>query len=297
MKVFVTGGSGFIGSAVVSELSNAGYDVVGLARSEESARKIKSLGTNVEVLRGDLEDLDSLRKGAREAEGIAHLGFVRDFQHFDKTCEIDRIATEAMLEAIAGTNKPFLYTSGTFVLPIGKAFDENSDNGRHAPGTRWATEEIALSYKDKGVRVMSVRLAPTVHGKGDRAFIPWLIEIAKKSGKSGYVGNGQNVWPAVARLDAARLYRLALEKGHAGSVYNGVADQGVKSKEIAETVGEGLHIPTVSIATENAKEHFGVFGPIFSTNNPVSNESTRKELDWEPQGSGLIEDIKKNYVS
>ncbi|GCE98369.1 hypothetical protein ZYGM_000172 [Zygosaccharomyces mellis] len=296
MKVFVTGASGFIGSALVSELSNAGHHVVGLARSEESAKKIKSLGTNVEVLRGDLEDLDALRKGAREAEGIAHLGFIHDFQNFEKCCEIDRTATEAMLESIIGTNKPFVYTSGTLSLPDGKISDETVQNYEHSKFFRDHTEKLALSYGNKGVRATTVRFPPSVHGKGDKAFIPWIISVAEKSGKSGYVGDGQNVWPAVARPDAAHLFRLVLEKGRAGRVYHSIAEQGVKSKEIAKAIGDSLHVPTASIASEDAMRHFGFLGAFFSKDNPVSSEITRKELGWNPQGLGLIEDIKKNYI-
>ncbi|GAV56456.1 hypothetical protein ZYGR_0DX00100 [Zygosaccharomyces rouxii] len=295
MKVFVTGASGFIGSALVSELSNAGHHIVGLARSEESAKKIKSLGTNVEILPGDLKDLAILRKGAREAEGIAHLGFVHDFQNFNECCEIDRAATEAMLEAIVGTNKPFVYTTGTLSLPAGKISDETVENYEHSYFLRDHTEKMALSYGVKGVRVTSIRLSPTVHGKGDKGFIPWIIADANRTGKSGYVGSGQNVWPAVARLDAAHLYRLVLEKGRPGGIYHGVAEQGVKSKEIAEAIGVILHLPTVSISTENAAEHFGFLGVFFSKDNPVSSEITREELGWEPQGLGLVDDIRKNY--
>lgn len=292
MKVFVTGASGYIGSALVSELLGAGYDVIGLARSQESAKKIESLGTNVEVLRGDLEDPEALKKGAKESEGIIHLGFIHDFQHFEKCCAIDRSAIEAMLEANVGTGKPFVYTSTSLAIPSEKASDSEESK---AP--RWFNEKIALSYQNKGVGVVSIRLPPTIHGKGDKAFIPALIATAKSSEKSGYIGDGQNVWPAVGRQDVAHLFRLALEKGRPGRIYSGAAEEGVKSKDIAEAIGDLLHIPVVSISAESASNHFGFLGAVFSLDNPVSNKITREELSWEPRDLGLVEDIKANYNS
>ena len=295
MKVFVTGASGFIGTAVVSELVGLGHEVVGLARSEESAAKIKSLNPAVKILRGELKDLDTLKKGAAESEGVIHLGFVHDFTKFDECCEIDRQATMAMLESLKGTNRPFIYTSGTFGLRPGKVGYEEDANDEEYKNPRTLTEEAALAYKDKGVSVRCVRLPPSVHGKGDKAFVPMLMNIAKTAGESGYVGDGQNVWPTVHRLDAAHLFRLVLEKGRSGRAYHGVAEQGIPLKDIAQVIGEVLNVPTVSIPVNNVGKHFGMMALFIARNGPTSSEATRKELGWEPQQLGLLEDIRTNY--
>lgn len=295
MKVFITGASGYIGSAVVPELSKAGHQVIGLARSEESAHKIKSLGTNVQVLRGGLDDLDVLKKGVEEAEGIIHLGFVHDFNNYDKCCEIDRYATMAMLESLVGSNKRFVYTGVS--LPEEKASSNTAGVNKDAHNLRGITEEIALAFSNKGVRVTCVRLPPTVHGRGDKAFIPLIMAIAKNTGKSGYIAGGQNVWPAISRLDAAHLFKLVLEKGYAGRAYEGAAERGIKTKDIAETIGEIFDVPAVSIPSEEASKHFGTLSIFFSRHIPVSNELTCKELNWEPQGLGLLMDLRQNYCS
>lgn len=295
MKVFVTGASGYIGTVVVPELLKAGHEVIGLARSAESASKIESLGENVRVLRGDLEDLEILKKGASEADGVIHLGFVHDFENFEECCQIDRRATVAMLEALAGSDKCFVYTSGTLGLPSDKLSNESTVHDPNIPTIRSITEDIALTYRDKSVVVTCVRLAPTVHGKGDRGFIPMIMDAARRSEKACYVGLGENVWPAIHRLDTAELYRLVLEKGRAGGVYHGVAEGGIKWKDIAEAMGEVLKVPVVSITPEKAVENFGFLGFFFSRSNPVSNEITRNELGWEPRNLGLLEDLKRNY--
>ncbi|KOG97393.1 SDR family oxidoreductase DI49_4140 [Saccharomyces eubayanus] len=297
MKVFVTGASGFIGTAVVSELASLGHEVVGLARSEESAAKIKSLNPAVKILHGELKDLDTLKRGAAESEGVIHLGFVHDFKKFDECCEIDRQATVAMLESLKGTNRPFIYTSGTFGLRSGKVAHEGDASDENFKSPRALTEETALSYKDKGVSVRCVKLAPSVHGKGDKAFIPMLMNIAKTAGESGYVGQGRNVWPAVHRLDAAHLFRLVLEKGRSGRVYHGVAEQGIPLKDIAQAIGEVLDVPAVSIPVNNAEEHFGIMVLFIARDGPTSSETTRKELGWEPKQLGLLQDIRTNYRS
>lgn len=295
MKVFVTGGSGFIGSAVISELLRAGHEVIALARSEKSALKIESLGKDISVLRGDLENLTILKKGASEAEGVIHLGFIHDFENFKKCCEIDRRATIAILDSLVNSKKSFVYTNGVFTLPAGELSNENTPCDPNAQNFRGMTEEMALAYKDKGVAVSCVRLAPTVHGKGDKGFIPMIMNVARSSKLSGYIGAGQNVWPAVHRLDAAHLYRLTLEKGRAGSVYHGVAEEGVKSKEIAEAIGIVLNVPVISIPVERAAEKFGFLGHFFARDSPVSSERTRKELNWKPHNIGLLEDLVENY--
>lgn len=295
MKVFVTGASGFVGTVVVPELLKAGHEVIGLARSAESASKIESLGENVRVLRGELKDLEILKKGASEADGVIHLGFVHDFKNFEESCQIDRRATVAMLEALTGSNKHFVYTNGTLGLASDKLSNERTVPDPASRSSRGITEEFALAYKDKGVVVTCVRLAPTVHGKGDRGFVPMIMDVARRSGEAGYVGLGENVWPAVNRLDTAELYRLVLEKGRAGSVYHGVAEEGIKTKDIAEAMGEVLKVLVVSIPPERAVEHFGFLGYFFSRNNPVSSKITRDELGWEPQNLGLLEDINENF--
>ncbi|CAI1560936.1 hypothetical protein SEUBUCD646_0L00160 [Saccharomyces eubayanus] len=295
MRVFVTGASGFIGTAVVSELVGLGHEVVGLARSQESAAKIKSVNPAVKILRGELKDLDTLKKGAAESEGVIHLGFVHDYEKYDECCEIDRQATVAMLESLKGTNRPFLYTNDTFGLRSGKVAYEEDANDENLKNPRALNEETALSYEDKGVSVRCVRLAPSVHGKGDKAFVRVLMNIAKIAGESGYIGEGQNVWSAVHRLDVARLFRLVLEKGISGRVYHGIAEQGIPLKNIAQEIGEVLNVPAVSISVNNAEKHFGLMVLFIATDGPTSSETTRKELGWEPQQLGLLEDISTNY--
>lgn len=297
MKVFITGASGFIGSAVVSELAESGHEVVGLARSDASASKIKSLGCNVSVIRGTLEDLEVLKKGATECDGVIHLGFVHDFDNYDKCCEIDRRACVAMLDTLIGTQKPFIFTNGTFALSEGKLAFEKDRRDQHIHNLRGINEEIVLAYKSRGVKVMGTRLAPTVHGKGDTTFIPMLIQIAKTSGKSAYIGNGQNLWAAVHRLDVANLYTLILEKGCTGSIYHGVAEQGIQTKDIANTIGEILSVPVVAVPQENAEQHFGSLTYFFARDGPVSNEHTCRELAWKPCNLGLILDMEQNYRS
>lgn len=289
MKVFVTGASGFIGSALVPELIKAGHEVVGLARSEESARKISSLGDNVGVLRGGLEDLNILKKGAGESEGVIHLGFVHDYNNYDECCKIDRSATMAMLDSLEGTDKRFVYTG----VSLPRVKTDQVDSATH--NLRGITEKLVLNYKDRGVNVACIRLPPTVHGKGDKAFIPLIMAAAKSSGKSGYIASGENVWPAVARADAAHLFRLVLEKGRAGGIYDGIAEQGIRTRDIAETIGEILKVPAVSIPAGEASKHFGNMAVFFARDIPVSNENTRKELDWKPKGLGLLEDLRENY--
>lgn len=291
MKVFVTGASGFIGSAVIRELLNAGHEIIALARSDASRSKLEKYGPKVKVFQGNLEDLDSLKQAAIESDGIIHLGFIHDWNNFEECCQIDRKATEAMCGVLEGTNRPFIYTSGTLILPKGKLAFEDDGRDPHFPSTRAITEQVALAYKDKGVRVMAIRPSPTVHGEGDMGFIPSLIKIAKEKGVSGYIGEGQNVWPAVHRLDIAILYRLALEKGAAGAAFHGASEQGVKTKDIALAIGKILNVPIVSIDFEKAQEHFGFLGLLFGLDNPTSSEKTRKELGWKPKNKGLIEEI------
>ncbi|SCU96388.1 LAME_0F16072g1_1 [Lachancea meyersii CBS 8951] len=297
MKVFVTGASGFVGSAVVPELLKSGHKVLGLARSDDAERKIKALGPNVEVVRGGLLDVDVLAKAASEADGVVHLGFIHDFSKYQESCLIDRAAVVAMLDALKGTDKPFVNTAGSLMFAPGVLGTETT--AKQTSGfakLRSDTEDIVSSYKEKGVRACTVRLPPTVHGKNDPNFISFFINVAKKSGKSAYIGDGQNVWPAVARLDAARLFRFVLEKGRAGAAYHAIAQQGIKTKEIAGVIGQLVGVPVVSVEMPEAAAHFGVLTGVFSADGPASSKITREELGWEPKEPELLDDILVNYA-
>ncbi|CEP64974.1 SDR family oxidoreductase LALA0_S15e01574g [Lachancea lanzarotensis] len=297
MKVFVTGASGFVGTTVVPELLKSGHQVAALARSDEAEQKIKKLGSDIEVVRGGLKDLDILKKTAAGSDGVIHLGFIHDFSKYEESCLIDREATITMLDAIKGTNKPYVQTTGTLMFQPGTLATETGDKSTSGLGTlRSQTEDIVVSYKDKGVRALVVRLAPTVHGKGDPNFVNMLINTAKKHEKSGYIGDGANQWPAVSRWDAGRLFRLVLEKGRVGAVYHAVGEQGVKTKDIAGAIGQLLKVPVVSIEPANAPEHFGFLATFFGLDSPASSKLTREELGWEPKEINLVDDIVKNYV-
>lgn len=292
MRVFVTGATGFIGSAIVQELIGAGHQVLGLARTEAAAVALSAAGAQVH--RGDLEDLESLRKGVAMSDGVIHTGFNHDFSNFKAHCEADRRAIEAMGAALEGTDRPLIVTSGTALLAPGALATEASMQTSGSP--RVASEEAAISIAAKGVHVSVVRLAPSVHGDGDHGFVPMLIGIAREKGISAYLGEGQNRWPAVHRLDAARLFRLALEKGTAGARYHGVAEEGVPFREIAGVIGRRLNIPVISRAPEEAADHFGWFAHFAAIDNLASSRQTREQLGWQPAGPGLIEDIDRpNY--
>lgn len=294
MKVFVTGGSGFIGTRVIDLLLSKGYLVIALARSDASEAKLKGMGANVLVVRGDLTDADALKKGASQSDGVIHMGFIHDFAHFEECCRIDRKACEVMLETLKGSNRPFIYTSGTLQLPTYRESDENDAFDEYRPFERANTEQHCLSYKDHGVRVMTIRLSPTVHGKGDKAFVPGIVAAAKKNKVSVYVGEGKNVWSAVEREDAAKIYILALEKGASGKAYHAVAES-VETKEIANKIAKELDLPTKSVPAEKAGEYLGFLGLFFLWDNRVKSEITRKELGWEPKGKTLLEDLDNEY--
>lgn len=295
MKVFVTGASGFIGSAVVKELLAAGHRVTGLARSEESARIISDAGA--QVLRGSLTDLDSLRQGALQADGIIHTAFIHDFvldfsQYF-KAAEADKAAIEAMGEAIKGTDKPIVVTGGTLGLPQTNGYVTEADTAP-ADSPR-ASESAAMLLAEGGIKASVVRLPPCVHGHSERGFMAGfasvLMAIAKQKGVSAYVGNGSNRWPAVHRLDAAHLFRLALEKAGEGARYNGIGDEGLTIHAIADAIGKKLNLPVASIPQEEAMPHFGWMGGTIVLDVPATSYETQKQLGWEPTHSGLIEDI------
>lgn len=290
MRVFVTGASGFIGTAVVRELIEAGHRVLGLARGDASAEALTRQGA--EVNRGDLTDTEGLAEGARVCDGVIHLGFIHDFSNMAASLETDRLAIAAIGEALAGSGRPFVGTTGTMLLTPGRLGTEDDTASPDSAGsTRVPSEALALSFASRGVRACVVRLAPSVHGDGDRGFVPALIANAREKGVSAYVGDGSNRWPAVHRLDAARLFRLALEKGEPGARYHGVADQGEPFRDIAGTIGRRLNLPVVSVPPEKVADHFGWLGFVVGVDNPASNALTRERLGWQPAQPGLLADI------
>ncbi len=302
MKVFVTGATGFIGSAVVRELIEAGHQVLGLARSDESAAKIASAGA--EVHRGSLDDLDSLRSGATSSDGVIHLAFIHDFSDYQGAAQTDLHAVQTIGAELEGSGKPFVITSGTamlsFFLPPGRLGTERDvADPDSAPRPRVASENAALALAQRGVRSSVVRLAPSVHGEGDHGFLAGfvsvLIMIARAKGVSGYIGDGSNRWPAVHRLDAAHLFRLALEKAAPGSVLHGAADEGIPVRTIAEVIGRHLDLPVISISPKEAGEHFGWLGTFLTVDNPTSSALTRELLGWRPVHPSLIQDLEEGH--
>jgi nucleoside-diphosphate-sugar epimerase len=292
MRVFVTGATGFVGSAVATELQTAGHEVLALARSDSAAVALANAG--VEVLRGSLEDLESLRRGAGASEGVVHTAFVHDFSNFLHSCEIDKRAIETMGDVLAGSNRPLVVSAGTLAIRPGHIATEDDAHAPAASHLPRVSERAALEIASKGVRASVVRLS-VVHGDGDRGFIPALIAIARERGVSGYIGDGSNRWGAVERLDAARLFRLALEKAPAGSRWHAVADEGVPARDIAAAIGRGLNVPVVSIEPERAQEHFGWIAAFFAMDGPASNAITRQRLGWNPTHRGLVEDLEHGH--
>jgi nucleoside-diphosphate-sugar epimerase len=290
MRVFVTGATGFIGSAIVRELIDAGHQVLGLARSDAGAKSLTAAGANVKVHRGSLEDLESLRSGAAAADGVIHTAFIHDFSNYGPAAEADRRAIETLGDALAGSARPLIVTSGTLLAERQGALATEED--AHNPNFPRKSEEAALALAARGVRASVLRLPPSVHGNGDHGFVPRLISIAREKGSSAFIGDGLNRWPAVHRLDAAHLYRLILEKGGAGATYHGVADEGVPTREIAEAIGRGLNIPVVGKSPEEAADHFGCIARFFGIDGPASSALTRQRLAWRSVQTGFITDLE-----
>lgn len=292
MRVFVTGASGFIGSATVGELRDAGHQVLGLARSDESAAALSAAGA--EVHRGALDDLDSLRGGAAASDGVIHLAFNHDFSQYQTALETDRRAIEAMGEVLAGSDRPLVVAGGVGAArKPGQPGTEEDPTDPNWP--RVSSDEAALSFAGRGVRVSLVRLPPTVHGESDKGFATWLINIARDKGVSAYPGDGTNRWPAVHRLDAAQLFRLAVEKAPAGTRLHAAAEAGIPVRDIAEAIGRNLKLPVTSVPVAQAVDHFGFLGDFFSRDVPTSSTLTQQWLDWHPVQPGLISDLDKGH--
>ena len=293
MRVFVTGASGWIGTAVVPELIGAGHQVLGLARSDDSAAAIAAAGA--EVLRGDLSDLDALRAGAAGSDGVIHLAFIHEFTDVEASVRADRRAIETMGAALEGSGKPLVIASGTPALP-GRVATERDESPASSPmAGRAANAQAVLDMAAHGVRSSVVGLPRTVHGDGDHGFIARLVAIARDNGVSGYLGDGANRWPAVHRLDAAHLFRLAVEQAPAGSALHAVADEGVPIRDVAEVIGRHLNLPVVSVPPDQDGEHFTWLAPFIGTDAPASSALTRELLGWQPVQPGLLDDLGKGH--
>ncbi|MCE7064872.1 SDR family oxidoreductase [Dyadobacter sp. CY326] len=300
MRVFVTGATGFIGTAIVQELLSAGHQVLGLARSEAAAKKLVDAGA--EVHRGDLEDLESLRTGAALADGVIHAGFIHDFTRFEEVCQVDKIAIETIGKVLAGSDRPFIVTSGSALVSPEKLATEDIIPPINPAWPR-ASEQAADAVAALGVRTAVIRLSPSVHGDDDKqGFIPILVNIAREKGVSGYIGDGGNRWNAVHRLDAALLFRLALENAGPGADglaarYHASAEEAITVKSIAEALGKQLNIPVVSVPAQEASEHFNWFSHMAAIDCPASSEWTQQQLNWHPGNVALLTEIENGVYT
>lgn len=304
MRVFITGASGWIGSAVVPELIGAGHRVVGLARSDASAAALAEAGAEVRL--GAIDDLDILRSAAAGSDGVIHLAFKHDIAFsggFEAAADADRRAIDTFGEALAGSDRPLLIASGLLGLTPGRVATEQdggpsgpvADRMPAGPAKRMANAHATAALADRGVRSSVVRLPPTVHGDGDHGFLATVVAIAREKGFSGYIGDGANRWPAVHRSDAARLFRLALEGAPAGSTLHAVADEGVRIRAVAEVIGQQLGLPVASVAPEDAAGHFTWLAGFLGLDSPASGAHTSELMAWQPTGPGLIEDLGKGH--
>jgi len=288
MRIFVTGATGFIGSAIVRELIDAGYEVLGLARSEKGADSLAAAGADVH--RGSLEDLESLRSGAAASDGVIHTAFIHNFNNYEPAVEADRRAIQTLGTALEGSGRPLIVTSGLALMVPGRVATEED---APSPDFPRKSEQTVMEFAARGVRASVVRLPFSVHGDSDHGFVPRLIQIARERGVSAYIGDGLNRWPAVHRLDAALLYRLVMEKGSAGAAYHGIRDEGVPTNEIAEVIGRRLSLSVVSISQEQTAEHFGWIGLFFGMEVVASSALTREALGWRPTHVGLLDDLER----
>jgi nucleoside-diphosphate-sugar epimerase len=297
MQVFVTGATGFIGSQITKELIGAGHQVLGLTRSDAGAKSLTALGAQVH--RGELKDLESLRQGAAQADGVIHTAFIHDFSNFKEICEIDRRAIEALGSVLVGSERPLIVTSGTAAASPAPGRPATEDMASASGPTaipRVASEEAAVSVAGSGVHVSVVRL-PQVHDRVKQGLVTYLIAHAREKGVSAFVGEGLNRWPAVHVLDAAPLYRLALEKGEKFARYHAVGEEGVPSRDIARAIGRGLRVPVVSQSAEEAAAHFGWLAMFVGLDMPASGAQTQQRLGWHPTGAGLIADLEQMQYS